>query len=262
MAAGVSLSSSSAASAAPTPRFRVATGMRASFATAALAVVVVVALIAAPSFVSRGTLKELFFVLTLIALAQYWNLLAGYAGILSIGQQAYVGLGGYMLFALTAFAGFDPIVAIVVAGAIGGLVAIPAARLIFRLSGPYLGVGTWVLAEVFRLVFAQMKSLGGRHRRIAANFGDQRRMVGQMGRGGRGASRLRRPRSPRLLAGGRRRGRHGGARLRGPAVSPRDWRLPPSATTRRRRVRSASTRCGQSSGSTSSPASARALSAR
>ena len=57
--------------------------------------------------------------------------------------------------------GFDPIVAIVVAGAIGGLVAIPAARLIFRLSGPYLGVGTWVLAEVFRLVFAQVKSLGG-----------------------------------------------------------------------------------------------------
>jgi len=161
MATGVSLSSSATASAAVTPRFRVATATRASFVTAALAVVVVAALIAAPSFVSRGTLKDLFFVLTLIALAQYWNLLAGYAGILSIGQQAYVGLGGYMLFALTAFAGLDPIVAIVVAGAIGGLVAIPAARLIFRLSGPYLGVGTWVLAEVFRLVFAQVKSLGG-----------------------------------------------------------------------------------------------------
>jgi len=161
MGAGVSSSSSSAALAAPTSRFRVATGTRASFVTGALAVVVVVGLIVAPSFVSRGTLKELFFVLTLIALAQYWNLLAGYAGILSIGQQAYVGLGGYMLFALTAFAGFDPIVAIVVAGVIGGLVAIPAARLIFRLSGPYLGVGTWVLAEVFRLVFAQVRSLGG-----------------------------------------------------------------------------------------------------
>lgn len=142
-------------------RFRVETATRASVLTSALGVAVVVALLAAPSFVSRGTLKDLFFVLTLIALAQCWNLLAGYAGILSIGQQAYVGFGGYMLFALTSFGGLDPVPAVLVAGLLGGLVAIPAARLIFRLSGPYLGVGTWVLAEVFRLVFAQIKSLGG-----------------------------------------------------------------------------------------------------
>ncbi len=110
---------------------------------------------------SRGTLQDLFFVLTLVTLAQYWNLLAGYAGILSIGQQAYVGLGGYMLFALTMFAGLDPVPAILVAGLIGAVVAVPLARLLFRLSGAYLGVGAWVLAEVFRLVFAQVKSLGG-----------------------------------------------------------------------------------------------------
>ena len=115
----------------------------------------------APGFVSRGTLQDLFFVLTLVTLAQYWNLLAGYAGVLSIGQQAYVGLGGYLLFALTSFGGVDPVPAILIAGLIGALVAAPAARLIFRLSGPYLGVGTWVLAEVFRLVSAQVKSLGG-----------------------------------------------------------------------------------------------------
>ena len=142
-------------------RFRVETATRASLLTSALGVAVVAALLAAPSFVSRGTLKDLFFVLTLIALAQCWNLLAGYAGILSIGQQAYVGFGGYMLFALTSFGGLDPVPAILVAGLLGGVIAIPAARLIFRLSGPYLGVGTWVLAEVFRLVFAQIKSLGG-----------------------------------------------------------------------------------------------------
>ena len=36
-----------------------------------------------------------------LALAQLWNLLAGYAGLVSVGQQAYVGLGGYALFYLT-----------------------------------------------------------------------------------------------------------------------------------------------------------------
>jgi branched-chain amino acid transport system permease protein len=37
----------------------------------------------------------------MLALAQCWNLLAGYAGLISVGQQAFVGLGGYILFALT-----------------------------------------------------------------------------------------------------------------------------------------------------------------
>ncbi len=146
---------------ATTARFRVETGTRLSVVAAFLAALVLAALFAAPFVVSRGVLKDLFFVLTLVALAQCWNLLAGYAGIISIGQQAYVGFGGYMMFALTAFAGVDPIPAIFLAGALGALIAIPTARIIFRLRGAYLAVGTWVVAEVFRLVFAQIHSLGG-----------------------------------------------------------------------------------------------------
>ena len=33
-----------------------------------------------------------------MAMAQMWNLLAGYAGLVSIGQQAFIGLGAYGLF--------------------------------------------------------------------------------------------------------------------------------------------------------------------
>lgn len=143
------------------PRFGIQTATRGSAVAAGAGVVIVAALIAAPYLLSRGALQDLFFVLTLIALAQYWNLLAGYAGILSIGQQAYVGFGGYTLFALTSLLGLDPVAAIVVAGILGALVAVPAAKLLFRLSGAYLSVATWVLAEMFRLVFAQVKTLGG-----------------------------------------------------------------------------------------------------
>ena len=46
-------------------------------------------------------LQDLFFILTMLALAQNWNLLAGYAGLVSVGQQAFVGLGAYALFAAT-----------------------------------------------------------------------------------------------------------------------------------------------------------------
>jgi branched-chain amino acid transport system permease protein len=125
------------------------------------AAVLVLALAALPFFVDRGPLQSLFFILTMLALAQYWNLLAGYAGLVSVGQQAFVGLGGYLLFGLATFAGLDPLVAIPLSGVIAALVALPSAWIVFRLQGAYFAIGTWVLAEVFRLLAAQVKPLGG-----------------------------------------------------------------------------------------------------
>ena len=51
--------------------------------------------------------------------------------------------------------------AIVLAGAVAGLVAVPAALIVFRLRGAYFAIGTWVVAEVCRLILAQVKQLGG-----------------------------------------------------------------------------------------------------
>jgi branched-chain amino acid transport system permease protein len=125
------------------------------------AAALVIFLAALPFFVDRGPLQSLFFVLTMLALAQYWNLLAGYAGLVSVGQQAFVGLGGYLLFALATFAGVDPLLAVPLAGLIAAVVALPSAWLVFRLQGAYFAIGTWVLAEVFRLFAAQVTPLGG-----------------------------------------------------------------------------------------------------
>jgi branched-chain amino acid transport system permease protein len=118
-------------------------------------------LVALPAFAGRDLINDLIFVLTMLALAQYWNLLAGYAGLVSVGQQAFVGLGGYLLFALTLHAGLDPLVAILLAGLLAGLLAFPTALVVFRLRGAYFAIGTWVMAEVYRLVLAQFKQLGG-----------------------------------------------------------------------------------------------------
>jgi branched-chain amino acid transport system permease protein len=100
-------------------------------------------------------------VFTYLALASLWNLLAGFTGLVSVGQQAYVGFGGYMLFAFTIFAGLNPLLAIPIAGVLAAIAAIPVGALIFRLSGAYFAIGTWVVAEVFRLVFAQIGTFGG-----------------------------------------------------------------------------------------------------
>ncbi len=87
--------------------------------------------------------------------------MAGYAGLVSVGQQAYVGFGGYALFGLAIFGGLHPVAAILVAGLIAGVISVPIAMLIFRLKGAYFAIGTWVIAEVFRLSFAQVTALGG-----------------------------------------------------------------------------------------------------
>jgi branched-chain amino acid transport system permease protein len=142
-------------------RFTVSRQTRASMVTLVVAVPVVLLLAALPAFASRVLLQELFYVFTMLTLAQLWNLLAGSAGLISVGQQAFVGVGAYALFAFTVVAGLGAVPAIVLAGAVAGLVAIPAALIVFRLRGAYFAIGTWVVAEVCRLVLAQVKQLGG-----------------------------------------------------------------------------------------------------
>ena len=134
---------------------------RASRLTAIAVLVVLVVLAVAPWWAGRADMRLLGEVYYFVALATLWNLLAGYAGLVSVGQQAYVGFGGYVLFALAMFLGVHPLLAIVLAGIAGAVIAIPVAPLLFRLQGAYFAIGTWVLAEVFRLGFAQISSLGG-----------------------------------------------------------------------------------------------------
>ncbi len=93
--------------------------------------------------------------------AMMWNLMAGYGGMVSIGQQAYFGLGGYVMLALGNFAGVNPFVAIPIGALVAGLVAIPVSFVAFRLQGGYFAIGTWVISEVFRLSIANVSAVGG-----------------------------------------------------------------------------------------------------
>jgi branched-chain amino acid transport system permease protein len=120
-----------------------------------------IALAAAPWWADRASLRLLSEIYAYVALASLWNLLAGYAGLVSVGQQAYVGLGAYVMFALAMLAGVHPLAAIPLAALAAAIVAIPVATLIFRLRGHYFAIGTWVVAEVFRLLASQVAALGG-----------------------------------------------------------------------------------------------------
>jgi branched-chain amino acid transport system permease protein len=141
--------------------FRVEHATRSSHIGTAMFALAVVVLAAAPFWAGRDQLRLLSEIYAYIALASLWNLLAGYAGLVSVGQQAYVGLGGYLLFASTILGGFHPLVAVPAAGIVAAAVALPVAGLIFRLRGHYFAIGTWVVAEVFRLIASQLSVLGG-----------------------------------------------------------------------------------------------------
>lgn len=144
-----------------TPAFHVAFFDRASRIGFVLFALLLVVLAFAPYWAGRQDLRLLGEIYAYVALASAWNLLAGYAGLVSVGQQAYVGLGGYLLFALAILAGVPAIWAIPLTGIIAAVVAVPVAALVFRLRGHYFAIGTWVVAEVFRLVASQISILGG-----------------------------------------------------------------------------------------------------
>ena len=114
-----------------------------------------------PWWSDAGTMRLAIEFLCFLIMAQMWNLLAGYGGLVSIGQQAYLGLGGYTLFALANHAGLNPFLCVPLAGLVAALIAWPAGRLLFRLRGGYFAIGTWAVAEVFRLLLANVTTFGG-----------------------------------------------------------------------------------------------------
>ena len=126
-----------------------------------LAGVLVAVLLSVPLWASTDTMRLSIDIFLYVALAALWNFLAGYAGLMSIGQQAYVGLGGYLFFALTAHAGVPPLVSVLLVGVAAAALSVPIAGLLFRLRGAYFAIGTWVMAEVFRLSSSLFTPLGG-----------------------------------------------------------------------------------------------------
>lgn len=141
--------------------YRLTTRTRAGTATEIAVLVLVVAALALPAVTSRGVIQDLFFILTMLTLAQIWNLLAGYGGLVSVGQQAFVGIGAYAMFAGVILLGWNPVAAILLGGLAALVLAVPTAFFAFRLQGAYFAIGTWVIAEVTRLLIAQWKALGG-----------------------------------------------------------------------------------------------------
>ena len=139
---------------------RVVRGSAASRVFAVLALAAVAVLAFMPSWGDASLQRKMVELFTLLSLAQMWNLLAGFAGVVSVGQQAFVGLGAYSMVALVNVHAQNLYVSVPLAALIAAVLAVPLGLVAFRLRGSYFAIGTWVLAEVVSLVIVQQSSLG------------------------------------------------------------------------------------------------------
>ncbi|MBN9488028.1 MAG: branched-chain amino acid ABC transporter permease [Alphaproteobacteria bacterium] len=114
----------------------------------------------APFFLGAGDLTVLTEFLCLLVLAWMWNLLAGYADIVTVGQHAFVGVGAYTFYGTVVLLGVDPYLAFAAAALMALVIALPAMMIVFRLRAAYLAVGTWVVAEVLMLIAGKLPNFG------------------------------------------------------------------------------------------------------
>jgi branched-chain amino acid transport system permease protein len=114
-----------------------------------------------PGLLSEYALELGFRVMVYLVLAEAWNLLAGYGGLVSLGTASFVGLGAYILVGLLNHSSAPlPLVLLAAAAAGAGMAAIISPA-VFRLRGLYFTVGTLALAEVLRLLMVNVPFFGG-----------------------------------------------------------------------------------------------------
>jgi branched-chain amino acid transport system permease protein len=121
--------------------------------------VLAVALAFVPLVLDTNIVQDLTNLLILVILAVMWNALAGYGGLLSVGQQAFIGIGAY---ATVFFAqlGVAPYAAMVLAVLVAGAISVPISLFALRLRAAQFAIGMWVIAEAISILVRFDHALG------------------------------------------------------------------------------------------------------
>lgn len=129
-----------------TERWTPASRITVTLAAALLGLLVLLPAIAGGLVVDKITTLFIY-----LLLAMMWNLLAGYAGLVSVGQQAFFGVGAYFALRLVDF-GASPYLALMAGAAGAGVLAVPLSYFVLRLKGGEFAIAMWVIAEAIRIV--------------------------------------------------------------------------------------------------------------
>lgn len=118
--------------------------------TMLLIVIAVIALASTPWLLGVGGSGRAVALLVYILLAVMWNALAGFAGLISIGQTLFFGVSAYSTIRL-ADAGIDPYIAILIATALGTALGWVTSLFMLSLKDGEFAIGMWVLSSLAHL---------------------------------------------------------------------------------------------------------------
>jgi branched-chain amino acid transport system permease protein len=118
-----------------------------------------IALVFVPLVMNANVVQDMTTFLILVLMAVMWNALAGYGGLVSIGLQAYIGLGAYATIWL-ALHNVNPFLAMVLASLFCGAVSIPLSFIVLRFRAAQFAIGTWVVAEAIAIYVSFDSQLG------------------------------------------------------------------------------------------------------
>jgi branched-chain amino acid transport system permease protein len=128
--------------------------------TRLLAAAGILVLLAAPFITSNPFYQHLMImVLFWTLLGASWNLLGGFAGQVSFGHAAFLGIGAYVTMLLYLSLGVSPLLGMLAGGIVGSMFALPIGLICFRLRGPYFSLATLAVAEIVRLVALNWEQL-------------------------------------------------------------------------------------------------------
>ncbi|HUM03541.1 MAG TPA: branched-chain amino acid ABC transporter permease [Thermoanaerobaculia bacterium] len=118
------------------------------------------AALAAPFFLDRGALNDLWSLALGVILASAWNLLGGFAGQVSLGYSAFLGIGAYTTVLLS-LRGVDPFLTLPLGALLAALFSVVIGLPAFRLRGPYFTIATIGVGEAVRVSAASVSFTGG-----------------------------------------------------------------------------------------------------
>ncbi len=110
--------------------------------------------------VPHAWLLYLYLFFIYLAIANMWNLLAGYSGLISLCQPAFIGLAGYTLVIVT-WIGLPPYLGVIAGAIVAAVFAILISIPVFRMRGIYFAIGTLIVPEALRMVFYLWRPVGG-----------------------------------------------------------------------------------------------------
>jgi branched-chain amino acid transport system permease protein len=102
---------------------------------------------------SNNTMRYMFKIFLYITMGTMWNLMSGFTGMTSLGQQVFIGIAGYSVAVMTSTYKMSMWMGLLVGAVIAVVFALILSFVLFRMRGMYFAVATWLIAEAVRLWF-------------------------------------------------------------------------------------------------------------